>query len=122
MTTATAMTCPYCGKPARWVSNSAVYGRPRGKSHMIWLCRPCGTYVGCHQNTRRPLGTLADGPTRKARSAAHRAIDPHWKSKRLTRSEVYRRLNQHFGEEVHIGASDAERCREIVAAAETLFT
>ena len=112
--------CPYCGGEAEWVENKAVYGRNYGKSYMMWLCRPCGAYVGCHNNTREPLGTLADSETRKARSRAHAVVDPLWKSKKYSRGTVYRRLSMAIGEQVHIGESSVERCEEIIKIAKEL--
>ena len=49
-------------------------------------------YVGCHNNTRKPLGTMADKELREARMAVHAKIDPLWRSGRHRRSDVYRRI------------------------------
>ena len=106
--------CPYCQQPAVWVDNIEIYGKRYGKSHMVWLCRPCDAYVGCHNNTRRPLGPLADSATRWARTQAHGAFDPIWRSKSLTRTEAYAWLSQQLGRSVHIGEATAEQCREIM--------
>lgn len=54
------MICPYCKRPAKWVENKEIYGKNYGKSYMMWLCKPCDAYVGCHNNTKEPLGTLAN--------------------------------------------------------------
>ena len=70
------MNCPYCNNPAEWVSNAEVYGRPYGKSWMMYLCRPCDARVGCHQNSQTPLGTMANKELRGWRIKAHDAIDP----------------------------------------------
>lgn len=109
------MKCPYCGKPAKWVSNKVVYGRPYGKSYMIWCCGDCDAYVGCHGNTKVPLGTMANAELREWRKKAHNRIDPFWKNGDLTRAEVYGFLKEHFGREIHIGESDIETCKRIVA-------
>ena len=108
------MDCPFCDKPAEWVSNDAVYGRKFGTSYMIWLCRPCHAYVGCHNNTKTPLGTMADAATREARREAHKCIDPIWKSEQLKRKEVYRILRKHYGHEVHVGEMSVDQCRELI--------
>jgi zinc-finger-containing domain len=110
-----AVICPYCDTPAEWVSNEVVYGRPFGESHMIWLCRPCWAYVGCHQNSGRPKGTLANADLRAMRIAAHAHIDPLWQTGRYKRKTVYRALKKVFGREIHIGESDEATCREILA-------
>jgi hypothetical protein len=108
------VTCPYCGGDAEWISNEAVYGRRYGHSWMIWLCRPCEAFVGCHKNTQKPLGTLARRDLRRLRIAAHGHIDPLWRSGRYRRKTVYRALARVFGREVHIGEADEETCRRIL--------
>lgn len=106
--------CPYCGKEAEWVENKEIYGRNHGASHMIWLCRNDNAYVGCHNNTRRPKGILADENLRKWRVAAHTAFDPLWRSEFMTRKEAYRAMRKHFGRDVHIGEADIELCQKII--------
>lgn len=109
-----AVICPYCKQPAVWCENSVIYnGRNYGKSYMCYYCRPCDAYVGCHNNSRRPLGTMANKETREWRKKAHAAIDPIWQRKMMTRTKLYE-LKKHFGHEVHIGESDAAQCRAII--------
>lgn len=116
------LNCTICGHPAEWVKNSEVYGgKIYGKSYMIWLCRNCGAFVGCHENTRNPLGTFADKELRQARMKVHAVIDPLWKSKKYARKTVYLRLKEAFGEEIHVGESDKQRCEEIIKTAELIF-
>lgn len=108
------MKCPFCGKEAQWVENKEIYGRNYGKSVMCYLCKPCDAYVGCHENTRRPLGTMANSELREWRKKAHAKIDPLWKSKRMKRAQVYRALKTVFGRDIHIGESDIETCKKIL--------
>lgn len=108
------MKCPYCNKEARWCENKAIYGRNYGKSYMCYYCKDCDAYVGCHQNTKTPLGTMANAELRKWRKKVHAVIDPLWQSRTMTRKEVYTMLFRRFGEEVHVGQSDIVRCREII--------
>lgn len=118
------MICPYCDCPAEWVDNAVIYGKRYGKSWMTWYCRPCDARVGCHQNTMRPLGTMADAALRKTRMETHAAIDGIWRGKRKAkkkRSEMYAKLSDAIGEEVHVGESDAARCAEIVRQARILY-
>ena len=113
--------CPYCGKIVKWVDNKEVYGKRYGKSYMCYCCKPCDAYVGCHQNSKRPLGTMANKALRTKRMAAHLIVDCFWKSGRYKRGEVYRRLSAEFGETVHIGESDMDRCDKIIEVAARLF-
>ena len=115
------MACPYCGKPAEWVDNAERYGRRYGKSWMCWWCRGCDAYVGCHRNTRVPLGTMADANTRMWRTRAHAAIDPLWKGGHMSRSKMYDWLSERLGRDVHVGSSSAAECREIIGIAVELI-
>lgn len=113
--------CPQCNKEAPWVENREKYGQNFGKSYMCYYCKLCDTYVGCHENTRRPLGTMADRETLQWRRKAHAVIDPLWKSRGNTREDVYKKLSNYFGEEIHIGSSDIEKCRSIVNLISEIF-
>jgi hypothetical protein len=107
------MNCPYCENPANYGPNEEFYGKRYGKSWMCYYCKPCRAYVGTHNNTTRPLGTMANDELRKARMAAHANIDPYWKENGWKRGDVYAALNKHFGHEIHVGESDLETAREI---------
>jgi len=107
------MKCPYCNKPAKWVENKEIYGQNYGKSFMVWLCKPCDAFVGCHNNTKKPKGTMATPDTRSARKDAHSLFDVFWKSGYMSRKKAYKMLNDYFGHEVHIGESDEKKCSEI---------
>ncbi len=107
--------CPYCDQPAEWVENKEIYGKNYGKSVMVWLCRPCDAYVGCHNNTKKPLGIMADIELRTWKNKAHHIFDKQWKGrKRKFRVMAYKRLDEHFGFEVHIGESDVKMCKKII--------
>lgn len=108
--------CPYCKREAEFLSNSQeVYnGHDFGP---IYLCRPCWAWVGCHKDTLRPLGRLANNKLRQARQAAHNAFDPIWKSKRLTRGSAYKWLSDQLGlplAKTHIGMFGPEKCQRVV--------
>ena len=108
-----AMNCPYCNKEAIWTENKAIYGKNYGRSYMSYYCKPCDAYVGCHNNTRKPLGTMANAETREARKLAHLLFDPLWKNGIMSRDKAYKKLSNHFGKEIHIGESDIKTCQEI---------
>lgn len=108
------MICPYCQKEAIWTENKAIYGKNYGKSFMIWLCSPCDAYVGCHNNTKKPLGIITNKEGREWRKKAHAIFDPLWKSGQMSRDRAYELLNSHFKRDVHIGESDIETCKDII--------
>ena len=115
------MKCPYCQKEAKWIPNEQVYGLRFGKSYMCWYCFEDDAYVGCHENSKRPLGTMANKELRKWRMEAHKVIDPLWKSKKFSRAKVYKTLKDVFGYEVHVGESDIETCKEIINSIQILL-
>lgn len=108
------MVCPYCNKEAVWCSNDNIYGRQYGKSYMCYLCKDCNAYVGCHQNTRKPLGSMANEELRRWRKIVHGFIDPIWKSGKLKRKQVYDELSRKLGRQIHVGESNIEQCKEII--------
>ncbi len=108
------MICPYCKRPAKWCENKEVYGKNYGRSYMIYWCRRCDARVGTHNNTRTPLGTMANKELREWRIKAHEAIDPLWKNGKHKRSTVYGMLNNIFKKRVHIGEADIAMCKKII--------
>ena len=111
--------CPYCGKRAEFVDSAEVYhGRSYG---MIYLCRPCDAYVGCHDAGKgdEPKGTLANAELRKWRKAAHEAFDPLWMGGRFRhrRNLAYAWPSGQMGltkEVTHIGMFDVAQCRQVI--------
>ncbi len=85
---------------------------------MMWLCKPCDAYVGCHNNTKEPLGTMANRLTREWRRKAHEVFDPLWKDKHYSRSGAYILLSRKMGKETHIAESDVETCKQIIKVLE----
>lgn len=107
------VTCPFCNTRAAWVENKELYGRNYGKSYMMYLCKPCDAYVGCHQNSRQPLGSMADKELRELRKQCHALLDPLWKNKEMSRQVAYALLYQKTGTK-HIGWTDKEDCLKII--------
>ena len=110
--------CPYCGKEAKWCENKEIYGKNYGLSYMCYFCKDCNSYVGCHNNTREPLGTMANKELRRWRMTAHAVIDPLWKKgskkDKYIRRLVYFELKRFFGKKIHIGESDIQTCKKII--------
>lgn len=111
------MKCNYCGKNTIWCENKEIYGKNWGKSYMVYLCKPCDAYVGCHNNTKEALGTLANKELREARKKAKNlwitkeGIDwSDWRSK----GNGYRELRNKLGYEFHFGSSTLEECNKII--------
>lgn len=117
------MNCPYCQKEAPWVSNELRYGKRYGKSYMCYWCKDCDAYVGCHNNTRKALGTLANKELREWRMKAHEVLDELWKRPKngYARRSVYIRLKEAFGREIHVGEADIETCKEIIRTVPLIF-
>lgn len=108
------MKCPYCKMEAIWCENKEIYGRNYGKSYMCYLCKKCDAYVGCHNNSKKPLGTMANKELREWRKKTHTTIDPIWRDGVISRGKLYRMMSDHFGFDVHIGESDVEICKKII--------
>lgn len=118
--------CPYCQRASLLVTGRAIYPRARNPEltgKHFYQCQPCDAYVGCHQGTTQPLGSLANAALREARKAAHAAFDPLWKSTRMTRKDAYKWLSEQLGihrTDTHIGLFDEETCRRVVQAVSEL--
>jgi hypothetical protein len=120
------VVCPYCMTEAKLVDSAVIYhGRSYG---MAWICGrypACDAYVGCHPNSEKPLGRLADGALRKAKQRAHRAFDPLWKAK-MRRDHVRKGVARRAGyewlakmlkisvDDCHIGMFDIATCDRVV--------
>ena len=93
--------------PARLTSGREVYPhRPDLARLPFWRCDTCGNHVGCHHKTRdrtRPLGAIPTAALRTARRHIHAALDPIWKSGRMSRDELYARLSATLGHPYHTG-------------------
>jgi zinc-finger-containing domain len=109
------MKCNYCNNDAIWCENKAIYGKNYGKSYMIYLCRPCDAYVGCHQNTKQPLGTMANKELREARQLVHNHIDKYWKKEGWDRKDVYSAMSFALGKTYHTGEADLSTCKKILS-------
>lgn len=105
--------CPYCNLPSEYVSSLEVYNTDYG---MIYLCRPCNAYVGCHAGTDKALGRLANSVLRKWKIEAHKHFDFIWKSKRMRRGEAYKWLSKQIEvplEYTHIGMLSEETLKKV---------
>lgn len=109
--------CPYCGRASEVTTGAIIYhGRPDLAAKKIFACFPCGAWVGCHENSGKPLGRLADAALRRAKMQAHQALDPLWHGTKR-RAAVYRWLAGELGidpRDCHIGMFDIETCQRVI--------
>jgi len=108
--------CPYCGRQAEYVDTKEIYGKSYG---MAYLCRPCDAYVGVHDGTDQPLGSLANWELRRWRNRAHAAFDPLWQRGRFRRrrNDAYAWLAEKMGlpkEETHIAMFNVPQCKQVI--------
>lgn len=110
--------CPYCGQLSSLVYGDVIYPRRKDlHEKAFYHCAPCKAYVGCHPGSTTALGRLANAELRRAKSAAHRAFDPFWRTKKMKRGTAYAKLGDALGipkAEVHIGMMDLDRCARVV--------
>lgn len=114
------MLCPYCGKPARLVGGDAVYPhRTDLYGKFFYLCNPCDAWVGCHPETMKPLGRIANAELRRLKVAAHAAFDPLWKDGQISRSTAYSWLARKLlipPKDCHIGMFNVALCKAAIEA------
>ena len=121
------MKCPYCGGKAHLRDASSIYHNNRRKGK-IYICENfpnCDSYVGCHKNTTKPLGRMANKKLRTMKSKAHYYFDPLWKNKVFSRKKslshnrtrAYQWLAEQLGlpeSKCHIGLFDVDMCRKVI--------
>lgn len=129
-----AVICPYCQTQAKLVDSSIIYNKSYGWLYLCSNFPNCDAYVGCHQGTKKPLGTLANAELRQWRKNAHAAFDPLWKKKyeqlchqanaennrgkSYARKLAYQWLAKQLGipfKQCHISWFDIKTCQKTVA-------
>ena len=113
------MNCPYCNQPVKKTNGKEIYPYRRDLwTKVIYACLPCDAYVGCHPNSDKPLGRLANKTLRLHKMKAHEAFDMLWKQGHFkSRSDAYAWLSKRLQippNETHIGMFDEIRCQEVV--------
>lgn len=111
----TKFVCSYCNEVPEILPSIKFYGRDYGT--YVYLCRPCGAYVGTHKGTTTPLGTLANAELRELRKIAHAEFDPLWKNRVMSRSKAYKELSIFMRvpkKEAHIGMFTKEQCQKLI--------
>lgn len=107
--------CPYCGRTA--VLRKAEYvHKENARESYLYVCSAypsCDSYVGVHEGTLEPKGTLANGDLRHKRIETHRLFDAIWKNGILSRRDAYRWMQDTFclsESQAHIAAFSEYRC------------
>lgn len=113
------ITCPYCGAQAVLQEGSYVYGE-KSKERYLYVCinyPKCDSYVGVHDGTKIPKGSLVDSELRNKRIKAHRVFDLLWKYKLMSKKEAYRWMEYVMGlpkNTGHIANFSYYRCDELI--------
>lgn len=111
---------------ARLTDGREIY-RSRADLHSLpfWRCDSCRNYVGCHHKTKNrtaPLGCIPTAAIKDTRQKIHRIIDPVWRSKTMTRRQVYDRIAAAIGQDEYHTAEirTLEQAYAVHAAAQAL--
>lgn len=110
--------CPYCNHLVVLTSNKEIYGKEYGNGR-CYLCRKCGASVGVHGGPKgiTPLGILATKEMKVLKQCCHDLFDHIWKSKRIGRGELYRRLAERLDIDVkdcHFGHFETSRLLQAI--------
>ena len=112
--------CPYCGAQAFIRPASVVHGESARESHLYVCSRypECDSYVGVHQKSMLPKGTLANGDLRHKRIIAHKAFNQFWTSGLMSKWQAYKWMQAKLGlnsEQAHIGKFSEFMCDELIS-------
>lgn len=110
------LLCRYCGRQTELTGSAEMYN---GVSYgMMYICRACNAYVGCHKGTTQAYGSVADSELRELRHMAHGWFDPIWQKKiKRSRYNAYSWLSLRLGLNkniTHMGMFDKEDCRRVI--------
>jgi len=86
-----------CSLNIELTTNDRVYGRRYGNWPYVYFCNDCRAAVGCHPDTKVPLGRMADRATRALRTKAHDEFDRLWQTGLMSRSKAYNWLSAQLG-------------------------
>ena len=84
------------------VDGKAVYTHRKDLySKNFYKCSICGGFVGCHPNTTKPLGCIPTDELKEWRKKLHYKMDKLWKSNKIDRKDLYKRISEHIGYTYH---------------------
>ena len=92
---------------ARLTSGAEIYPHRHDLAELpFWRCDDCGNHVGCHHQTRnrtQPLGVIATTEIKLARRHIHAILDPIWRSGKMKRASLYKKISDELGWQYHTG-------------------
>jgi hypothetical protein len=119
--------CPYCGRQAKIGYGREIYPNCSRdvQDKRFYVCWRCSAWVGCHDGTFTPLGTLANSDLRLLRTTVHSMFDPLWASKikreKIAKHEArmagYTWLAGELGipvDDCHVGRFDKPTCEKAI--------
>lgn len=115
-----AGNCPFCNGQVVFTTNDKLYGKKYGNG-MCYMCMNCKASVGCHKNGE-PLGLLANKKMKKLKMECHSLFDPIWKSRKASRSALYKKLAKSLEirvENCHFGHFDTPKLNEALKVLRT---
>lgn len=92
----------------------------KSKGRYLYVCDrypKCDAYVGAHQKSKLPMGTLADGNLRNKRIQAHKVFDKMWKCGAMTKWQAYKWLQGKFSlnsDQAHIAKFGEYMCDQLI--------
>lgn len=126
-TKSTILRCPYCGRNAVLRKADFVY-HETSLTDYLYVCSAypeCDSYVGVHEGTQKPKGSLANGDLRHKRIITHQIFDTIWKHGIMTRKNAYFWIQDIFGlppEKAHIGNFSEYMCDQLMIACQKVLS
>lgn len=85
-------------------SGKEIYShRPDLYDIKMYECPNCHNRVGVHKGTTKALGCIPTPEIKQARMTVHALIDPLWRTEKMKRSELYKRISDELGYPYHTG-------------------
>ena len=113
-----------CVVEARKTDGSEIYPHRKDLKELIFYKCTCNSTIGCHKDTDKPMGTLANDKLKKARIVAHKEFDDLFKNGYMSRKKAYEWLSDKLNiskDNCHIGMFNIEECNLVVSAVYDYF-
>ena len=110
--------CIYCESRTTVVDGVVLYG-PNHKlsKKKFYYCEPCKAWVGMHEGSNKPFGSVANASLRKRRLETHKVFDEFWinsKNPNYERKAAYAWLASKMNlaeSDCHIGMFNDDQCK-----------